>query len=146
MKTLVAVLVLFSAGAQAADFTSVKACVKWSKEIAQAELTGAGLFASVARVEGKGPFPACDVVVEADSFGVGWLMRAWMKEGVYSSCGKRLGDFKFHYKGDLWQEKAVTGLHQFLTKNPEALTAAKECPALPAMSPVEVSTAPAAAP
>lgn len=135
MKTLVVVMGLFSTGVQAADFASVKACVKWSKEIPQAQAAGAGRFASVARVEGKGPFADCDFVVETESFGVGWLMRAWMKEGVYSSCGKRLGGFKFHYKGDVWQDKVVTGLHQFLAKNPEALKAAKDCPAVPVVAP-----------
>ncbi len=114
---------------------SAKACVKWSKEIPQAQAAGEGLFASVARVEGKGPFPACDVVVETESFGVGWLMRAWMKEGVFSPCGQRLGGFKFRYKGDQWQEKVVAGLHEFLTKHPEALAAAKDCAPSAAVAP-----------
>jgi hypothetical protein len=109
----------------------IKACVKWSKDIPEAQAVGAVLFESVARVEGKGPFPACDVVVETESFGVGWLMSAWMKQGVSSPCAKRLGGFKFRYKGDQWQAKIVTGLHEFLTKHPEALAAAKDCPAAP---------------
>jgi hypothetical protein len=116
-----------STGARAAEPLPVKACVKWSKDIPEAQAAGAGLFESVARVEGKGPFPACDIVVETESFGVGWLMRAWMKEGVFSPCGKRLGGYKITYKGELWQSKLVTGLHQFLTKHPEALAAAKGC-------------------
>lgn len=128
MKSFMASVFLFATSAHAADLTSVKACLKWSKDISQAQAAGAGRFASVSRVEGKGPFSDCDFVVEAESFGVGWLMRAWMKEGVYSACGKRLGDYKFHYKGDAWQEKAVTGLQKFLTKHPEALTTSKDCP------------------
>ena len=127
MKTLTIIILFLSAGARAAELLPVKACVKWSKDIPEAQAAGAGLFESVARVEGKGPFPDCGVVVETESFGVGWLMRAWMKEGVFSPCGKRLGGFKFNYKGDAWQAKLVTGLHAFLTKNPEALAAAKAC-------------------
>lgn len=127
MKTLIIAVLFVSAAARAAEPLPVKACVKWSKDIPEAQAAGAGLFESVSRVEGKGPFPACDVVVETESFGVGWLMRAWMKEGVFSPCGKRLGGFKFGYKGELWQVKLVKGLHQFLTKHPEALAAAKDC-------------------
>ncbi len=128
MNTLIAVTLFLASGARAAELFPVKACVKWSKDIPRAQAAGAGLFDSVTRVEGKGPFPACGVVVEAESFGVGWLMNAWMKQGVFSSCGERLGGFKFRYKGDLWEEKLVTGLHQFLVKNPKILAAAKSCP------------------
>lgn len=127
MKTLIIAALFLSTGARAADLLPVKACVKWSKDIPEAQAAGAGLFESVARVEGKGPFPECGIVVETESFGVGWLMRAWMKQGVLSPCGKRLGGFTFHYKGDAWQGKLVTSLHAFLKKHPEALTAAKAC-------------------
>jgi hypothetical protein len=150
MKFLfIAAMLVSPASARAAQpvKSAARACVKWSKDIPEAQAAGAELFASMARVEGKGPFPACDVVVETESFGVGWLMRAWMKEGVYSSCGKRLGGFDFSYKGDQWQVKLVAGLHQFLAKRPEALAAAKDCPPVPAAAPtVEVSTAPALTP
>lgn len=127
MKAMIAAVLLFPAAADAAGLVPVKACVKWSKDIPDAQAAGAGLFESVARVEGPGPFPSCDVVAETESFGVGWLMRAWMKEGVYSPCGKRLGGYKVRYKGDQWQAKIVTGLYKFLEKNPEALAAAKDC-------------------
>jgi hypothetical protein len=146
MKLLLAALLLVPAAARAAE--STRACVKWSRPIPDAVAAGAGLFASVARVDAKGPYPDCDVVVEAESFGVGWLMSAWMKEAVLSPCGKRLGGYKFRYKGDQWQEKAVSGLRDFLDKNPAALAAAKDCPAavpppptVPA-PPVAISTAP----
>lgn len=33
------------------------------------------------------------------------------------------------YRGDHWQAKIVTGLHEFLAKHPEELAAAKDCPA-----------------
>ncbi len=118
--TLLAVFFLASAARAGAP---VKACLKWSREIPRAEAAAAGLFASVLRVEGKGPFTECDVVVETESFGVGW-----MKEAVYSSCGERLGGFKINYKGDEWQEKAVVGLHEFLEKNPGVLASAQPCP------------------
>jgi hypothetical protein len=131
MRTVIAVLLLLPAGARAAELAAVKACVKWSKDIPEAQAAGAGRFASVARVEGKGPFAACDVVVETEAFGVGWLMRAWMKEGVFSPCGQRLGGFKFRYKGDAWQAKMVTGLHDYLRKNPGVLATAKDCPVVP---------------
>lgn len=129
MKTLIAVVLFLSAGARAAEpvKSPVRACVKWSKDIPDAQAAGAGLFESVTRVEGKGPFPACDVVVETESFGVGWFMRAYMKEAVLSPCGAPLGRYSFHYKGDQWQAKLVTGLHEFLVKHPEALAAAKDC-------------------
>lgn len=127
MKILLAAALLLASAALAAEPLPVKACVKWSKDIPDAQAAGAGLFESVTRVEGPGPFPECGVVAETESFGVGWLMRAWMKEGVYSPCGKRLGGYKVRYKGDQWQAKIVTGLHRFVVKNPEALAAAKEC-------------------
>ncbi len=127
MRGLLVASLLLPAGARAAELLPVKACVKWSKDIPAAQAAGAGLFGSVARVEGAGPFSDCGVVVETEAFGVGWLMRAWMKEGVFSPCGKRLGGFKFSYKGDQWQAKLVTGLHAYLTKHPEALAAAKGC-------------------
>lgn len=146
MKMILLAVLLWPSAARAA--APVKACVKWSREIPRAEAAGAGLFSSVARVEGKGPFTDCGVVVETESFGVGWLMRAWMKEGVYSSCGERLGGFKINYKGDEWQEKAILGLHEFLVKNPGALPAAKPCvipaPAVPA--PASVPATPVAMP
>ena len=126
MKTIAAVLLLASSAAAAE--LPVRACIKWSKDIPDAQAAGTGRFASVSRVEGKGPFADCDVVIETESFGVGWLMRAYMKEAVLSPCGKRLGGYKFGYKGDKWQAKLVTELHKFLTKHPEALVAAKVCP------------------
>lgn len=128
MRPLIALAVLLGANASGAELLPVKACVKWSKDIPEAAAAGAGLFESVARVEGVGPFPDCGVVAETESFGVGWLMRAWMKEGVYSPCGKRLGGYKIRYKGEQWRTKLVTGLHEFLVKNPEARSAAKSCP------------------
>ena len=129
MKALIAAVLFLPAGARAAEPAKapVKACVKWSKDIPDAAAAGAGLFESVTRVEGKGPFPGCDVVVETESFGVGWFLRAYMKEAVLSPCGARLGRYSFHYKGDQWQAKLVTGLHGFLAKHPEALAAAKDC-------------------
>ncbi|UPT73230.1 MAG: hypothetical protein M0D55_15250 [Elusimicrobiota bacterium] len=134
---------LLAAPASAAELP--RACIKWSREIPEAKAAGVSRFSSVERVEGAGPFPNCDIVAETESFGVGWLMRAYMKEAVFSPCGKRLGKFSFSYKGDAWQEKVVTGLADFIAKNPEALAAAKECPAPPpapaAPAPVEVSTA-----
>lgn len=120
---LLAVLFVPSAVRAAAP---VAACVKWSKDI---PLSSTPDFSSVTRVEGKGPFPACGVVTETETFGVGWLMRAWMKQGVYSACGERLGGYKINYKGEEWQKKIVTGLSEFLIKNPNALAAAKPCPA-----------------
>lgn len=122
---LAAALLLPSAAADGP--LPVKACVKWSKDLPEARAAGAGLFESVELVEGKGPFPSCAVVVETESFGVGWLMRAWMKQGVYSPCGERLGGFKFRYKGEEWQAKLVTGLHKFLMKDPAKLASAKVC-------------------
>jgi len=116
----------------------LRACVKWSKDIPEAVAAGAGLFASTLRVEGDGPHPNCDVVARTESFGVGWLMRAWMKEGVYSPCGERLGGYKLRYKGDQWQIKIVQGLDKFLEKNPNALKDAKACAATPAAPPVGV--------
>jgi len=156
MKMLIAAMLLASSSAGAAELP-VRACVKWSKDIPEVQAAGAGLFTSVARVEGQPPFSNCDVVAETESFGVGWLMRAYMKQAVLSPCGKRLGGYRFGYKGDAWQKKLVVGLHKFLSKHPEALAAAKECPAVvaapapepastPAPEPVAVSTAPAAAP
>lgn len=124
---LAAALLLPPAAARAAGLIPAKACVKWSQDIPGAQAAGAGLFQAVVRVEGAGPFPDCAVVTETESFGVGWLMRAWMKQGVYSPCGRRLGGYKIRYKGDQWQSRIVTGLHGFLRKNPEALAAAKEC-------------------
>ncbi|MDD5303659.1 MAG: hypothetical protein PHS14_11190, partial [Elusimicrobia bacterium] len=73
MKALIAAALLLSTGARAAELLPVKACVKWSKDLPEAQAAGAGLFESVARVEGKGPFPACGAVVETEAFGVGWL-------------------------------------------------------------------------
>ena len=130
MNAFIVAMLVSSASAWAAEPAKlpIKACVKWSREIPEAQAAGAGPFESVTRSEGKGPFPACDVVVETESFGVGWLTSAWMKQGVFSSCAKRLGGFKCRYKGDLWQAKIVTGLHEFLAKHPEALAAAKDCP------------------
>ena len=55
MKTLTIIILFLSAGARAAELLPVKACVKWSKDIPEAQAAGAGLFESVARVEGKGP-------------------------------------------------------------------------------------------
>jgi hypothetical protein len=160
---LVAIALLAAPSLRAAEVQSenykVRACVKWSKDVPEAIAAGSGLFASTARVEGKGPFPACDVVAETESFGVGWLMRAWMKEGVYSPCGERLGGYKLRYKGDQWQVKIVQGLDTFLEKNPKALKEAKACTAPPAATPTaipaiaapapllpDISTAPLAAP
>lgn len=133
MKCIVIAALMLAASVRAAEPAKlpVKACVKWSKDIPEAQAAGAGLFDAVTRVEGKAPFPGCGVVVETESFGVGWLMRAWMKQGVFSPCGKRLGGFKFHYQGDQWQAKSVSGLHEFLAKHPEAIAAAKDCPAAP---------------
>lgn len=139
---------LAAAPASAAGETgAVRACVKWSRDVPLA----AGPFASVTRVGPGDSYAACDVVVAAESFGVGWLMSAWMKEAVLSPCGKRLGAYKFRYKNDEWHEKIVTGLHEFLVKHPEALAAAKDCPAPPPPAPapipapsVEISTAPLA--
>lgn len=142
---MIVLALALAASASAADLP--RACVKFSREIPLAEAAGVSLFKSVKRVEGKGPFPDCDVVAETDSFGVGWLMRAYMKESVVSPCGKKLGNFSFSYKGDGWQEKVVTGLAKFLEKHPEALAAAKECPPaaapapVPAVEPVAPSTA-----
>lgn len=127
MILLLAAVLSLPPDARAAELRPAKACVKWSKDIPEAQAAGAGLFESVTRVEGAGPFPACDVVTETESFGVGWLMRAWMKQGVYSPCGKRLGGYKVRYKGDQWQAKIVVGLHDFVVKNPEALATAKDC-------------------
>lgn len=127
MRTLIAAVLLLSTGARAADLLPVKACVKWSKDIPEAHAAASGLFESLTRVEGNGPFPDCGVVAETESFGVGWLMRAWMKEGVYSPCGKRLGGYKIRYKGDQWQAKLVTGLHDFVVKNSVIVSAAKDC-------------------
>lgn len=127
MRLLLAAALLLPSAYAAAGPLPVKACVKWSKDLPASRAAGEGLFESVALVEGGGPFPSCGVVVETESFGVGWLMRAWMKQGVYSPCGERLGGFKFRYKGDEWQPKLVTGLHEFLVKNPEMLPSAKGC-------------------
>ncbi|MDP3543744.1 MAG: hypothetical protein Q8T11_14845 [Elusimicrobiota bacterium] len=127
MRGLLAGALLLPSAAFAAEPLPVKVCVKWSKDLPAAQAAGAGLFESVTRVEGKGPFASCGVVVETESFGVGWLMRAWMRQGVYSPCGERLGGFKFRYKGDEWQVKLVVGLHEFLVKNPEKLRSAKGC-------------------
>lgn len=149
MRALLAAILL-AGPAQAADLASLKACVKWSKDLPDLQVAGAGLFASTTRVEGSGPYAACDVVAATESFGVGWLMRAYMKQGVFSPCGERLGGYGFSYKGDQWQTKIVAGLHEFLVKNPKALAAAKVCPPAPAptpvaapiAAPVELSTAP----
>jgi hypothetical protein len=154
---LAATLLLAASSPRAAETPAenykVRACVKWSKEIPEAIAAGSGLFASTVRVEGDGWHPDCDVVAVTESFGVGWLMRAWMKEGVYSACGERLGGYKLRYKGDQWQVKIVQGLDKFLEKNPRAFKDAKACPApsappvgAPIVAPVEISTAPLAAP
>ena len=129
MKILIIAALFLSAGVRAAEpvKSPLKVCVKWSREIPDAQAAGAGLFESVTRVDGKAPFPGCDIVIETESFGVGWFMRAYMKEAVLSPCGTRLGRYSFHYKGDLWQAKLVTGLHEFLTKHPEVVVAAKDC-------------------
>lgn len=129
MKALVIAMMFLSTGAPATEPVKfpLKACVKWSKDIPEAQAAGVGLFDSVARVEGKAPFTGCDIVVETESFGVGWFMRAYMKEAVLSPCGACLGRYSFHYKGDLWQAKLVTGLHEFLANHPEAVAAAKDC-------------------
>ena len=158
MKTIAALLFI-SVAAHAAEPVKlpVRACLKWSKDIPQAQAAGAGLFASVARVEGAGPFADCDVVIVTETFGVGWLMSAYMKEGVFSPCGKRLGGYNFRYKRDQWQEKLIAGLHRFLIKHPAALSAAQDCPAAPVpgatatmgmtiSTPVQVSSAPAVVP
>lgn len=128
MRALLAAALLLPSTALAAQPLPVKACVKWGREIPEATAAGAGLFESVRRVEGAGPFPDCGVVVETETFGVGWLMRAWMKEGVFSPCGERLGGYKIRYKGEQWRAKLVTGLHAFLVKNPGLLAGAKACP------------------
>lgn len=145
MKRRLAVVLAVSACAVAQAVERAKSparvCVKWSKELPDVMSAGKPLFASVARVDGKGPFPACDAVIETESFGVGWLMRAYMKEAVLSPCGKRLGQYSFHYKGDQWQAKLMTGLHGYLAKHPEALNAAKDCAP---MTTIEISTVPAA--
>ena len=129
MRMLAALMLLFAVTARAVESSvpPLRACVKWSKEIPDAKAAGTGLFASIERVEGKAPFPGCDIVIETESFGVGWLMRAYMKEGVFTACGKRLGGYDFHYKGDLWQEKMVTGLHEYLKKHGEFLAELKAC-------------------
>ena len=139
MRVLFAAALLLAPAARAAEAETYKrrACVKWSREIPETIAAGAGLFASTARVEGPGPFPSCDVVVETESFGVGWLMRAWMKQAVLSPCGEKLGSYKFRYKGEEWQGKIATGLAAFLEKHPKALAEAKACAPAPA---VDVST------
>lgn len=135
---MIALALALAASASAADLP--RACVKFSREIPLAEAAGVSLFSSVRRVEGNGPHRGCDVVAETESFGVGWLNRAYMKEAVVSPCGRKLGTYSFSYKGDLWQEKAVTGLAKYLEKNPAALAAAKECPP-PPPEPAAISTA-----
>ena len=105
----------------------VRVCVKWSKDIPEAQATGESLFSSVTRVASVGASKDCDVVIETEEFGVGWLMSAYMKEAVLSPCGKRLGRYSFRYKGDQWQSKLMTGLHNFLSRHPEAGKASKDC-------------------
>lgn len=152
MKTLAAVLLLAAGSARAADLSPLKACVKWSREIPEAKAAGAGLFASVERVEGAAPYAGCEVVTVTESFGVGWLMRAWMKQGVFNACGERLGGYKVNYKGEEWQGKVVVALHDFLKKNPDALAKIRTCvpPVVQAPPPViapviqSTATAPAA--
>jgi hypothetical protein len=151
---LLAAVLLLGSGARAAEPEpenfKLRACVKWSKDVPEAVAAGAGLFAATQRVEGDGPHPACDVVAVTEAFGVGWLMRAWMKEGVYSPCGERVGGYTIRYKGEQWQMKIVQGLDKFLEKNPKALKDAKKCPepaappvGAPAVEPpVQISTAP----
>lgn len=134
---MIALALALAASARAAELP--RACVKFSHEIPLAEASGVSLFKSVKRVEGKGPFADCDVVGETESFGVGWLNRAYMTEAVLSPCGRKLGKFSFSYKGDGWQEKVVAGLAKFLEKHPEALAAAKECPPPPVPAPVPVA-------
>lgn len=147
MTALFLAALLSASGAAFAEPSALKACVKWSKDIPEAQAAGGGLFASVSRVSGDGPHPECDVVAATESFGVGWLMRAWMKEGVFSSCGERLGGYKINYKGEEWQTKLVKGLHEFLAKNPGALAGAKPCTAPSAPpSAVPASAPPVAAP
>ncbi len=145
MRALIVAALFLPSAARAVEPSLVRACVKWSKDIPEAQAAGAGRFLSVARVEGKGPHASCGVVAETESFGVGWLMRAWMKEGVFSPCGERLGGYTVHYKGEEWQAKVVVGLHEFLTKNPGALTSARKCAPAPAATPAP-SVPPAAPP
>ncbi len=146
-----ALLLAFSLPA-AAELSPVRACLKWSKEAPEAEAAGAKAFASFTLVKGAGPHHGCEVVASVDDFGVGWLMRAWMKVAVHSPCGKELGRFKIGYKGDAWQEKLVAELSEWLAKNPAAPAAAKECPPAPVVvappvpelpaGPIDVSTTP----
>ncbi len=105
----------------------VRVCVKWSKDIPEAQATGESLFSSVTRVPSVNSSKDCDVVIETEEFGVGWLMSAYMKEAVLSPCGKKLGRYSFRYKGDQWQAKLMTGLYSFLSKHPEAMNAGKDC-------------------
>lgn len=141
MRTLALVLSLAAGSARAADLAPLKACVKWSRDIPDAQAAAAGRFASVTRVEGAAPYSGCEVVTVTETFGVGWLMRAWMKQGVFNACGERLGGYKVNYKGEEWQGKIVVALHDFLSKNPEALAKIRTC-----VPPVIQSTAtPAAA-
>ena len=129
MRALAAVLLLAAATARAAEpvRSPLRACVKWSKDAPDLLSAGEPYFSSVARVEGKGPWKACDAVASTADFGVGWFMRTWMREDVLSACGEKLGSFSFHYKGDEWQPKVFAGLADWLAKNPEAFKSAKPC-------------------
>jgi|CXWL01.1.fsa_nt_gi hypothetical protein len=106
-----------------------RVCVKWSKDIPEAQATGESLFSSVTRVPSINSSKDCDVVIETEEFGVGWLMSAYMKESVLSPCGKKLGRYSFRYKGDQWQSKLMIGLYDYLSKHPEAGNAGKDCDA-----------------
>ncbi len=142
MKTLLAfVLLAAPASARVIEPSTLKACVKWSREIPDIKAAGSGRFSSVERVDGAGPYAGCDVVTQTETFGVGWLMRAWMKQGVFTACGERLGGYRVNYKGEEWQAKVVVGLSSFLSKNPEALAKIRTC-----VPPVVQTPAPVIAP
>ena len=122
-RCLFAVLVLSGCAAPRSverEKIPARVCVKWSKEMPEAQATGEKLFSSVTRVSSVGSSKDCDVVIETEEFGVGWLMSAYMKEAVLSPCGKRLGRYSFRYKGDQWQVKLMTGLYDYLSRHPEA--------------------------
>ena len=126
----VAVLILSGCAAPRAaerEKIPVRVCVKWSKDIPEGQTTGEALFSSVTRVPSVNSSKDCDVVIETEEFGVGWLMSAYMKEAVLSPCGKKLGRYSFRYKGDQWQSKLMTGLYDYLSGHPEAAKASKDC-------------------
>ncbi len=131
-RILFAVLVLSACAAPHAverAKRTERVCVKWSKDIPEAQAAGESLFGSVTRVPSVNASKDCDVVIETEEFGVGWLMSAYMKEAVLSPCGKKLGRYSFRYKGDQWQSKLMTGLYDYLSAHPEAAQAGKECSA-----------------